>query len=512
VRTVLVVLLASACAHTSGIEHPESWRRISSPHFVLYTDESSSEARQVVTELERNYAVLGALKQFTFGGRPGPEGRVHVVVFSRAEDFHQVSTSRQQVGGLNLERDGETFVVVHSPVHTTVLNHELVHGFVRHYLWRAPTWLNEGLAEFYSNFQIEAGSVKFGLYPQRLIQRTRFPHLSVVLAATAEQFYDDPTHTNDYYAASAMLVHMLNCDNAADRARFGSYIAALAEGMPAEQAWQSVFGDVSIDALNHRLRAYLGQKMYNVWRTNFVPPPAEIGDEVVMHDVDARLLWIQIADWNAPTVKSWIATQLAAAREQYPGHEGVLYWSGRYAQRWGEAAEARQYFERAALAEPDHIRNWMALAGMELAAMDRTPRAERQAGPALEHLRQLATSADHFNEIAWYMSRLGRLNEALPYAIRALERAPGCYYCRDTMAALFFQKGAIKRAVEEQQLALNLIPERAADMRRRYREVLTRYETAAREAARTAVPTPGPLPTPTAPSPPASTPPVDPPQ
>jgi hypothetical protein len=406
-----------------------------------------------------------------------------------------------------MERDGETFVVVHSPVYPSVLNHELVHSFVRHYLWRAPTWLNEGLAEFYSNFRIENGSVKFGLYPQRLIRRTRFPPLSELLKATAQQFYDDPTHTNDYYAASGMLVHMLNCDNAADRARFSSYIGALAQGMPADEAWRTVFGDVAIDALDHRLRAYLGQKMYNVWRTHYEPPPVQLGEVTAMRDVEVRLLWVQIADWNAKPARTWIASQLASARASEPSSADVLYWSGRYAQRWGSPEEAKQHYEQAAQADPNRARNWMALVGIELAEMDKVRHSERQPGPALEHLRQLAATADELNEVAWYLSRLGRPNEALPFAVHALEKAPGCYYCRDTMAALFFQKHAVARAIEEQRAAVNLIPERSAEMRRRYMEVLTRYETAARAKASPAVPTPEPAPTPTAPAPAAPTPP-----
>jgi len=134
------------------------------------------------------------------------------------------------------------------------------------------------------------------------------------------------------------------------------------------------------------------------------------------------------------------------------------------------------------------------------------PRAQRQPGPALEHLRRLAATADQLNEVAWYLSRLGRPSEALPFAVHAVEKAPGCYYCRDTMAALFFQKHALARAIEEQRAAVNLIPERSAATRRQYMEILTRYENAAREKASPAVPTPGPLPTPAAPTPPAPTP------
>lgn len=471
---------------------------------MLRTDIPSEQAQKILLEFERNYAVLEVVKEFTFSTRPGPDERVNVVLFRSGQDFHEVSPGPKKAEGLNLERDGQRFVVVHEPLYAFVLNHEMVHGLVHHYLWRAPTWLNEGLAEFYSNFRFDGSSVVFGVTPLRRIQRSRFPPLEKLLRATAQQFYDDPAHTSDYYAASAMLVHMLSDDD--DRKNFNRYLAAIAQGVPLDDAWKQAFGDVSIEALDHRLREYVGQRTFHGWKTAFTAPTAKIISERTLEDFEVRLLWVQIGDWNRPDGKEWVGALLARARASRPNHPEVLYWSGRYAERWGEHAEAKRLFEAATTAEPEVTRYWVALSGLELEDLDHwgTPTP----GPALEQLSRRAQSADELNQVAWYLSMIRRPTEAIPYAIHALEKAPGCYYCRDTMAQIFFQKGAMARAVEEQRLALNLTPENASAMRRKLAMRLANYERAAKEAASAPKPAPpAETETPTE-TPPASEPPL----
>jgi tetratricopeptide (TPR) repeat protein len=417
---------------------------------------------------------------------------MNVVLFRNSDDFRTITAARQTLGGFNTIRDCETFIVIPSPAYSSILNHELVHNFVRHYLSTAPTWLNEGLAEFYSKITGEKDSVTFGFVQDQRYYSKRFPSVQKLLRMTPREFYDSTENVYDHYAASALLVHMLNCDNAADRARFVSYIAALAQGVPDEQAWQSSFHDVSLDTLDHRLRRYAEQKLLNGWRTSVTVPSIELGGETIMREVEVRLLWIQITDWSTPTAKTWIAAQLVRARQDAPNSPVLEYWLGRYAQQWGSRAEAREHYERAARAAPDVARNWMALASIEMADFNQKPFEERQPGPALDHLRRLAHTADEFNHVALYLAWLHRPKEAAPFAVHAIEKMPGCYYCHHNMALLLRQKGAFARATEEERLAINLVPEGLAEIRRVYQERLREYEQLAREAPTplTAPPTP----------------------
>jgi tetratricopeptide (TPR) repeat protein len=153
-----------------------------------------------------------------------------------------------------------------------------------------------------------------------------------------------------------------------------------------------------------------------------------------------------------------------------------LYWAGRYADRFGKRAEARQFYTDAARAEPSRVRNWVALARLELAELIQSSGEARQPGPAFEKLRPLAKTPEELNCVAWYLAQIGRVNEALPFAARAVADAPGCWNCRDTMARVLYQKGAIERAIEEEKTAIGMLPEGEEEDRKDYSARLRQYE------------------------------------
>ena len=197
-----------------------------------------------------------------------------------------------------------------------------------------------------------------------------------------------------------------------------------------------------------------------------------------MEDCEVRLLWIQLLFWNAESKKS-ISDQIAAARASRPDHPEVLYWSALYERAWGKREEARSLLERASQAQPNDTRIWSALVNLELSEVSGLPMADRRAGPALEQLKRHARTASELNNVAWYLSEIGKPMEALPYAVQAVDKAPGCFNCRDTMAQILFQSGKVERAIEEQRIALNLLPEGATELRKTFGDRLSRYAKAA---------------------------------
>src|SRR5262249_12431901 len=157
--------------------------------------------------------------------RSKPEGRVEVVVFRNPDDFRTFS-DYSSWEAFQRESAGKQFVVTHTPVPLSLMGHEIMHRLIRHYLWRAPLWLNEGLAEFYSNLSFRGDHVRFGLFPDRWVSEKKFPPLERLLNAAPNEFYDDQSG-KDYYAAAQLFVHMLNTEQPEYRRRFRAYIAAL---------------------------------------------------------------------------------------------------------------------------------------------------------------------------------------------------------------------------------------------------------------------------------------------
>jgi hypothetical protein len=62
------------------------------------------------------------------------------------------------------------------------------------------------------------------------------------------------------------------------------------------------------------------------------------------------------------------------------------------------------------------------------------------------------------NFVAWYWGRASRPDHGLSVARRALQAAPSCWRCAETMAALFFAKGRPREALALQRRALKMLP------------------------------------------------------
>jgi tetratricopeptide (TPR) repeat protein len=476
------VLLAAGCAHGAATRNDGAavpWRELTSRHFVLRTDVDSERAHKLLTDLERQYIALVGLDAFTFMVHRVPDGPVNVVVFRKSEDFLRSLPELGHHRGITFRRDEAQFIIVREPVDTQLLSHELMHEITGHFLWRAPIWLNEGLATFFSSLVIDHDRLVFGTIPLRMRQR-RFPPLARVLRADGEEFHGEDEA--GYYAAAAMLVYMFNSDNDDDRRKFVAYVAALANGSPAEEAWRKTLGAIPIEDLERRLAAHRNDRGENFWTTTWIPPQIPPSSERILSDFERKLLIVRISDWSK-TSRPWISQLLDQLHAERPTDPDALYWSAYFEYSVGDRTKAKQLLVAAAKANPEGARAWHWLSHAELADMEKVPKSERRPGPALEELRRRAHTADELNEVAWYLSEIGKPTEAIPYIVHALEKTPGCYYCRDTMAQIFFQKGALARAIDEQRLALNLTPEHASSMRRTLAERLAKYEKAAKEAA-----------------------------
>jgi tetratricopeptide (TPR) repeat protein len=70
------------------------------------------------------------------------------------------------------------------------------------------------------------------------------------------------------------------------------------------------------------------------------------------------------------------------------------------------------------------------------------------------------------NNLAWGLLRAGHADEALPYAERAVQLAPGDPMALDTYAGVLEARGACAAALGAADRALELVPEGATDEQR----------------------------------------------
>ena len=132
-----------------------AWIRIDTPHFILFTSGRERAARSMADDFEKLTALLLRISPFF----QLPEERTRVFIFNERRDVQPYLNATRW--GQPVDAIGVT--VRHAGGSTMLLDagarggdvatprHELVHDLLRHNERPLPLWVEEGVAEYYSN-------------------------------------------------------------------------------------------------------------------------------------------------------------------------------------------------------------------------------------------------------------------------------------------------------------------------------------------------------------------------
>lgn len=133
----------------------EKWLKVSSEHFLLFTDAGETKGRRLLTDFENRAAVFSQ----AFGQIPQRQFPIEVFLFSNTQDYTDALPRPQ--GEERLDKSAylfrgpdRIFIVAKDKSPDDIANdvgHALGHVlFERYVLWR-PFWLAEGAAEYFRN-------------------------------------------------------------------------------------------------------------------------------------------------------------------------------------------------------------------------------------------------------------------------------------------------------------------------------------------------------------------------
>jgi tetratricopeptide (TPR) repeat protein len=129
-----------------------------------------------------------------------------------------------------------------------------------------PTWISEGLAEYFSSFEV-TGAGKNGRLGSaiashaRLLRGRQLIPLETLLAVDqTSPFYVDTDKKSLFYAESWALTHYL-LRPGGRRPQFRQFINALAQGKPADLSFKQAF-QTGYAAIEQELRNYIDQGLY----------------------------------------------------------------------------------------------------------------------------------------------------------------------------------------------------------------------------------------------------------
>ena len=266
IALICVLALSFASASFAG-EKP--FTEVRSPNFRVLTNGSEHDARRIALEFEQMRAVfsVGFPKMRLTTGAP-------LLIFALQTESDMKSLAPAQwknhkgplPAGLFDHGWEKQFAIVRIdqdvPGAYNVVYHEYVHTLLHSNFRWLPTWLDEGLAEFYGNTRFEPKKSYVGAPSTRVyrLQNRTMIKLETLLTINPWSYYrGDENQIDIFYAESWALVHYLVFGPDMELGKkLSRFYAQLQAGDPQLKAFRDVFGDLKQveDGLQKYIQAF----------------------------------------------------------------------------------------------------------------------------------------------------------------------------------------------------------------------------------------------------------------
>ena len=271
VKNFKLILATLAClllvAPLSTAATPkDNWTSIRSKNFYLVGNASEKDIRKVATRLEQFREVLARILKVKLDSSIP----VNVIVFKSHDAYKQFAPKNTsgyfQPGedvnyiALDTEFQGEY------PFDT--IFHEYVHFMINNNLPNVPVWFNEGLAEFYSTFDVakDEQQVTIGApissHVFYLRQQQLIPLPTLFAVDHRSPLYNESEKRGVFYAESWALVHyLIHGDEGRHFPQLGAFLEKVRGGASIETAFQQAF-QMDFKSLEKAIRSYVGRNTY----------------------------------------------------------------------------------------------------------------------------------------------------------------------------------------------------------------------------------------------------------
>ena len=237
----------------------ELWSKTVSPHFVVYTDQGSAEAREVLLHLEKLKAALDKL-----AGLPTVPTQPIVFIFpSRGSDWNKLEgldrkeewTARSVAWGLDYNIT-QLDIVRELPILGQLILRDDAHlgfyvamgsYFCRSHNLPAPLWFERGMSILSAYAEVKDDTVGFGLRNHRELQFSRrnpIPWERFFVVTYGSQEYRQTQSILKLDAQSSIAVRwLMTCQDPPLRDKLYEWLYYLGEGHVAEEAkFKEIFG------------------------------------------------------------------------------------------------------------------------------------------------------------------------------------------------------------------------------------------------------------------------------
>ncbi len=356
--SLLVYAAVSACGQAEKSALLQRWFEARTAHFNTYSCGPTQEVARLAARLEQfrdAYAQLAGTEAVAsppilvmafpdqasmtpflplYDGKPANLAGF----FARVSDENLIVLSLAGAGAGSLE----------------VILHEFAHSLLRHNERFWPMWLNEGMADVYSTFEVTGDhSTRIGRPIERhvglLKQKPLLPLSELFAVRRDSPEYNERERQGVFYAESWLLTHYLMLGNNADhKARFGQLTVLLRQGQPAEAAFTNALR-VSLATMEKELGEYLKlgkfEPMTLPVRANLHAPQALAWRELSAAEICFRLGYELLRVGRPEAAEPYFVH----TRELAPASALAVEGPGLLASERGKPAEAAAYLHEAIL-------------------------------------------------------------------------------------------------------------------------------------------------------------------
>lgn len=412
--TLFAGVILFATAPTAAAK--TNWIKVESKNFVLVGDASEQNIKEFAAKLEQFRLSLTTLFPNLKIETPLP---TRVYVFRDGDSFRPYKPIyqgkvRENVAGYFLARGSVNVIALAAdrrwgdPLQPVF--HEYEHFILKNNLGAIPTWLDEGMSEFYSTFYSSAGGKKATIGDPLSAHVDLFRHNSIWPLARLfavdrrSPDYNESSKVGIFYAQSWALVHYLLFQDIKNGTnQFAEFIELLSTEIAMETAFQMAFKR-DYAALEAELRRYVTRLEYPVMDVVFREQLIEPKDltAVKISEAEAEFfageLNYHLFRW--PEAEAQLNRSLILDANQSPAHRALALL------RWNQdrPEEAKREYLAAIKIDPQNYQTYLSygiLLGNE--------RRNDESLTALKKALELNPDAPavHY-QLGQYFSRMGK--------------------------------------------------------------------------------------------------------
>jgi Tfp pilus assembly protein PilF len=280
-RYLLGLFLVFATVVASAAPAADRWTEIRSPHFIVLTNSNEKSGRRIANQLEQMRSVF----QKIFPTMASDDDAPMTVFalkdkksFQTLEPEAYLAKGQIELAGYFMRSEESNYILLRLDAQGehpfAIVYHEYTHYMLRKLEDWLPAWLDEGMAEFYQNTDIDGKDVRLGQPSAgniNLLRNNRLIPLTTLLQIDhSSPYYHEEQKGNIFYAESWALTHYLLIKDSQNKThRLEDYASFMMQGQDSITAAQSAFGDLT--KLDQALEAYVHQLNFMLYKTNYVP-------------------------------------------------------------------------------------------------------------------------------------------------------------------------------------------------------------------------------------------------